>query len=307
MSSSIQADSTMTTYRGVLQESNHAGMTELSVSPWWRNNISYLIERTGRFKIGDEVIIAGYIKTTNRDYDFPVLHVQSIDADSSKAIYRGVLEKSIHPDMTKLKLLFYPPHWGFSYLIEHTGHFEIGDSVVVYGFEKTTLRNYEYPVLHVQSIDQFTLSENSETNMKTIAGTLRKSQFTTMTVFSPADPYLRTYFIERTGNFEIGDEVVITGYVKETNRDLRFPIFHVQSIDEFDCCLNELRGDINLDGKINLLDVIIFKRYFSRIATPPQICFEKRDLNGDSLINEDDAQYLYDFVMHCGPEPVACN
>jgi len=226
--------------------------------------------------------------------------------DSTMRQYTGVLEKTNYASIVKLRILFNPDYFDFSYLIERTGRFEIGDSVIVTGYEKVSKREYDYPLLHVQSIDKFTQSENSDTTMKTIAGTLRESQFATLTLFSPIGGST-PYYIERTGNFEIGDDVVITSYIKETRRDLRFPLLHVQFFDEYNCCLIEFRGDINLDGHINLADVIMLSSYFNNHGWIPQICFESLDINGDGKQNKEDSQFLYDFVMHCGPAPVACD
>ena len=225
--------------------------------------------------------------------------------DTTMRQYRGVLEESIYKSKVKLRILYYPEYFDISYFIERTGHLTIGDSAIVTGYIKETRREYDYPVLHVQSIDQFTSQENSDTTMKTFAGTLAESHIKNLTLFSSVG--YSQYYIERTGPFEIGDDVIIEGYIKETKRNLRFPLLHVQSIHEFNCCLNELRGDVNLDGRINLADVVMLSAYFNDQGWVPQICFESLDINGDGLRNKDDSIYLYDFVMHCGPPPVACD
>ena len=227
-------------------------------------------------------------------------------SNSTITTFRGVLESSKYARMVKLKMLFYLPSFDYTYLIDRTDLFIIGDSVIVTGYIRTDTREYDYPVLYVQSIKRFNQSNDSDSDFKTITGVLHESQIPGMTIISSGG-ISQSYYIENTGRFEIGNNVIITGQLKGSGKELKFPLLHVQSINEFDCCLTETRGDINFDGNVNIADVIMLAAYFTNRGLIPQICYESLDINGDTLLNKDDYEFLYEFVMHCGPEPVECD
>jgi Dockerin type I domain len=56
-----------------------------------------------------------------------------------------------------------------------------------------------------------------------------------------------------------------------------------------------LRGDINLDGQVDKLDLALIKYALNAPAAGPE---DPRDLNHDGIINSDDARILKALCAH---------
>lgn len=64
-----------------------------------------------------------------------------------------------------------------------------------------------------------------------------------------------------------------------------------------------LRGDANVDGVVNLADVIFHLEYF--VGTQPARCLDAQDSNDDGMVNVADAIYSLGYLFTQGPPPSA--
>ncbi len=81
----------------------------------------------------------------------------------------------------------------------------------------------------------------------------------------------------------------------------------MKSIEKYKCCIREFRGDVNLDGNYNIADIVMLSRLINNKFYSYTVCDQNFDTNGDTLLNSDDLDYLYDFIFHKGPPPVECD
>ncbi|UCD63501.1 MAG: VCBS repeat-containing protein [Candidatus Zixiibacteriota bacterium] len=70
------------------------------------------------------------------------------------------------------------------------------------------------------------------------------------------------------------------------------------------CC--ELRGDVNHDGQIDVLDVTHLVFWIFKAGSPPPPCMDEADVDGNDVVNVLDAIYMVDFIFKLGPPPVPC-
>jgi hypothetical protein len=61
-------------------------------------------------------------------------------------------------------------------------------------------------------------------------------------------------------------------------------------------------GDVNLDGAVNLGDVIFLLNYLFKAGPEPEM-FILADINGDGKINLGDVIYLLNYLFKSGPPP----
>ena len=76
---------------------------------------------------------------------------------------------------------------------------------------------------------------------------------------------------------------------------------------ELNCC-DGIRGDVDMDGIIDIKDLVNLTAYVFTDGERPE-CIEEADVNGSgdkNPVNEDDFYYLAEYMFARGPEPPKC-
>lgn len=111
-----------------------------------------------------------------------------------------------------------------------------------------------------------------------------------------SDVYERLYFLSNTGDFIIGDTVRVYGKYKRKKLKDHFPKLKVITIEPYDCCRLETKGDINADGQIAINDFVMFVSYLFYDYKLP-ICSSNSDVNEDGVIDVADLVRLVEFAF----------
>ncbi len=70
-------------------------------------------------------------------------------------------------------------------------------------------------------------------------------------------------------------------------------------------CSEQMPGDFNSDGNINVLDIVFFGKYIFGLGPEPTP-LANADANGDCMINIGDALHVINYIALKGPPPVDC-
>ena len=117
--------------------------------------------------------------------------------------------------------------------------------------------------------------------------------------------YKQNLILSDSGKFHAGDTVTVKGFRIADKSHKRTNRFHVTEISEINCCTSAFNGDIDGDGQVDISDLVLFFSWM-QLDYPPIICHDQLDLNGDSLVNDDDIEYLVNYMFREGLYPVDC-
>ena len=78
--------------------------------------------------------------------------------------------------------------------------------------------------------------------------------------------------------------------------------FFIQGVTALASCGSFLRGDANMDGKVNLFDAVFILQYLFTDGQRPA-CLEIADANADGNINLGDAVFILQYLYSGGPAP----
>lgn len=184
------------------------------------------------------------------------------------------------------------------------GSFGPGDQVHVVGEymgQYTTCGTFEdVPVVSVSTIEVCALD---------YCGDL--FEFRGCLVFNGRDGSL--FGLSDYGPYGPGDVIRITGayvagYQLVCDRGARFPIIEVVSAEPCtleSCCRGLVDGDLNMDGMLDLADLLCLVRYVF-IAPDPGCCLEEANVNDSpgGFVDLSDVLYLVNYLFLGGPPPV---
>jgi hypothetical protein len=69
----------------------------------------------------------------------------------------------------------------------------------------------------------------------------------------------------------------------------------------------KLRGDYNGDGRVNLVDVVLFAKYmFGEGDVPAPVHPDVMDVDGNGTVTVADFVYFLNYMFYGGPKPVSC-
>ncbi|MEE9442111.1 MAG: S8 family serine peptidase [candidate division Zixibacteria bacterium] len=72
------------------------------------------------------------------------------------------------------------------------------------------------------------------------------------------------------------------------------------------CYIPHILGDVNMDGNVNILDVVYLINYVYKEGPEPEPYAIAGDVNCDNLVNILDINYIIAFIYKEGPEPQDC-
>ena len=319
---------------GVIADSPFPNFRILNYLSYNSDSNIYILPVTPGYHSGDTVVIRGelidfkkfiehqkgstysiYRNITDKYKFFKIDYIDKLDYRNQYVLNPTKLlctiKRAPYPNMVLLDIEA-PTYSG--YLINRDFHFQYGDTVFVSGKVITTEKRYDYPFLQLSSIKKYYRFPEIPPIDSTII-TLRG------TIFNPNslhDKKLETYNLisyeidnfRKYEEFESRDDVEVTGFISEyivdTLRGVYRYKFHIKSIEAFNCCLENMHGDINLDGKVNLADFIALAA-FQNGSFRMNICYNALDINGDSVFDNKDYEYFYEYLFNCGPAPVSCD
>ena len=98
-------------------------------------------------------------------------------------------------------------------------------------------------------------------------------------------PYPRDFIIDQGGILQYANNEIDTEWM-------------IWVLDELTENNYDLLGDINVDGDVNILDVVIMVNFILDSQTPTEVEFSASDLNDDDILNVLDIVQLVNIILY---------